>query len=260
MPRLCCRRERSIRRLSCSARASGRGCAAIRRGGDAGGAQVSAAICRTISRSISRSPARSRLPSTTIWASFQGADRRRMAALQERARRVEPVGRGLSAGRRHFLSGYPVSFCLSPSAMTGARRPPATASSFMSGRCDQNHGACPYPRWRGGDGTEIRFNYEPSGRLGGIPPLYRLSREIIAQAPMDPYRGAEIQPGNDATSDEAIDAFIRDHAESAYHPCGTVRMGRADDPLAVVDPQCRVIGVDAAGRVPRFSRASPTAT
>ena len=77
----------------------------------------------------------------------------------------------------------------------------------------------------------------------------RLSREIIAQPPMDPYRGAEIQPGDDATSDEAIDGFIRDHAESAYHPCGTVRMGAVKDPMSVVDPQCRVIGVEEGLRV-----------
>ena len=38
--------------------------------------------------------------------------------------------------------------------------------------------------------------------------------------------------------------MIRDHAESAYHPCGTCRMGRRDDPMAVVDPEARVIGVD----------------
>ena len=37
---------------------------------------------------------------------------------------------------------------------------------------------------------------------------------------------------------------MREHAESAYHPCGTCRMGAADDPMAVVDPECRVIGVE----------------
>ena len=72
----------------------------------------------------------------------------------------------------------------------------------------------------------------------------RLSREILHQQAMDPFRGKEIQPGDEATSDEAIDAFIRDHAESAYHPCGTMRMGDINDPMAVVDPECRVIGVD----------------
>jgi choline dehydrogenase len=71
----------------------------------------------------------------------------------------------------------------------------------------------------------------------------RLVREVFAQEAFAPYRGAEIQPGADATSDDALDAFVRAHAESAYHPCGTARMGAAGDPLAVVDPECRVIGV-----------------
>ena len=72
----------------------------------------------------------------------------------------------------------------------------------------------------------------------------RLTREIFGQAAFDPYRGEEIQPGAACTSDEDVDAFIREHAESAYHPCGTARMGAADDPMAVVDPACRVVGVD----------------
>lgn len=72
----------------------------------------------------------------------------------------------------------------------------------------------------------------------------RLTREIFAQAAFDPYRGKEIQPGSAVQSDDELDGFIREHAESAYHPCGTCRMGRADDPGAVVDPECRVIGVN----------------
>jgi choline dehydrogenase len=44
--------------------------------------------------------------------------------------------------------------------------------------------------------------------------------------------------------DDELDGFIREHVESAYHPCGTARMGRRDDPMAVVDPECRVIGVE----------------
>ncbi|MGF1551713.1 MAG: choline dehydrogenase [Paracoccaceae bacterium] len=72
----------------------------------------------------------------------------------------------------------------------------------------------------------------------------RLVREIFAQPAFAPYYRHEIQPGADATSDDALDAFIREHAESAYHPCGTCRMGRADDPGAVVDPETRVIGVE----------------
>ena len=72
----------------------------------------------------------------------------------------------------------------------------------------------------------------------------RLTREIFGQEAFAPYAGHEIQPGAAVQDDADLDDFIREHAESAYHPCGTARMGRADDPMAVVDPQCRVIGVD----------------
>jgi len=72
----------------------------------------------------------------------------------------------------------------------------------------------------------------------------RLTREIFAQEALSPYVASEIQPGIDLQSDDEIDGFIREHAESAYHPCGTCRMGAADDPAAVVDPELRVIGVE----------------
>ena len=72
----------------------------------------------------------------------------------------------------------------------------------------------------------------------------RLTREIFAQPALAPYRGAEIAPGAGITTDEEIDGFIRDNVESAYHPCGTCRMGDPADPMAVVAPDTRVIGVD----------------
>ncbi len=72
----------------------------------------------------------------------------------------------------------------------------------------------------------------------------RLTREIFAQGAFLPYVKGELQPGAEIESDTAIDDFVRAEAESAYHPCGTARMGRRDDPGAVVDPECRVIGVD----------------
>ncbi|MHA3977152.1 choline dehydrogenase [Halovulum sp. GXIMD14794] len=72
----------------------------------------------------------------------------------------------------------------------------------------------------------------------------RLTREIFAQEAFRPFVKDEIQPGADVQSDDEIDAFIREHVESAYHPCGTCRMGSADDPEVVVDPELRVIGID----------------
>lgn len=72
----------------------------------------------------------------------------------------------------------------------------------------------------------------------------RLTREIFAQEAFAPYYKHEIQPGSDVQGDDELDDFIRAHVESAYHPCGTARMGARDDPMAVVDPETRVIGVD----------------
>ncbi len=72
----------------------------------------------------------------------------------------------------------------------------------------------------------------------------RLAREIFSQPAFDGLRGREISPGSDVVSDKALDEYISEHVESAFHPCGTCRMGGDDDRLAVVDPQCKVIGVD----------------
>jgi choline dehydrogenase len=72
----------------------------------------------------------------------------------------------------------------------------------------------------------------------------RLTREVFRQPAMQRYVAEEIQPGPGVESDAEIDAFIREHCESAYHPCGSCRMGSPGDPMAVVDPECRVIGIE----------------
>lgn len=95
------------------------------------------------------------------------------------------------------------------------------------------------------EAPKINFNYmsDPQDWVD-FRKCIRLTREIFAQDAFAPYTKHEIQPGEQAQDDAALDRFIAEHAESAYHPCGTCRMGRTDDPLAVVDPQTRVIGVD----------------
>jgi len=101
---------------------------------------------------------------------------------------------------------------------------------------------------RSGDAREapsILFNYmETEQDWADFRHCIRVTREIFAQAAFDPFRGPEIQPGDAVQSDDALDAVIREHAESAYHPCGTCRISRAEDRMAVVDPECRVIGVE----------------
>lgn len=101
--------------------------------------------------------------------------------------------------------------------------------------------ASPDPR----DHPKILFNYltHPDD-MTEMRACVRLTREIFAQAAFDPYRGREIQPGADVTTDEQIDAFVRAKVESAFHPSCSCKMGRPDDPMAVVDQDARVIGVE----------------
>ncbi|MFA9502037.1 GMC family oxidoreductase [Natrinema sp. H-ect1] len=70
----------------------------------------------------------------------------------------------------------------------------------------------------------------------------KLVREILRAEPFDAYRGEEVLPGSDVQSDEALIEYIRETAETLYHPVGTCKMG--DDELAVVDDRLRVRGVE----------------
>lgn len=72
----------------------------------------------------------------------------------------------------------------------------------------------------------------------------KLSREIFAQKAFDQFRGPEVQPGPQVQSDAEIDAFVRQKADSAYHPSCTCKMGSPLDPMAVVDPNTRVLGLE----------------
>jgi len=91
----------------------------------------------------------------------------------------------------------------------------------------------------------IQFNYMSTPEdWRDFRTCIRLTREIFRQEAFQPFAGREIAPGAAVESDDALDDFIRDAVESAYHPCGTCRMGGSDDPMAVVDPECRVIGLE----------------
>ncbi len=95
------------------------------------------------------------------------------------------------------------------------------------------------------DAPRIRFNYMSHPEdWEEFRTCIRLTREIFAQDAFAPFRRHEIQPGEAVQSDAELDEAIMEHVESAYHPCGTCRMGAADDPTAVVDPETRVIGVE----------------
>ena len=70
----------------------------------------------------------------------------------------------------------------------------------------------------------------------------RITRSIMQQTALAPYLGREISPGKDIQTDAEIDAFVREHAETAYHPCGTCAMGYDD--FSVVDKEGRIHGLE----------------
>ncbi len=71
----------------------------------------------------------------------------------------------------------------------------------------------------------------------------RLTRRIVAQPALARYRPEEYKPGAQYQSDDELARLAGDIASTIFHPVGTTRMGRADDPLAVVDSRLRVRGV-----------------
>ncbi len=91
----------------------------------------------------------------------------------------------------------------------------------------------------------IQFNYMSTEKdWADFRQCIRLTEEIFSQDAMKPFLGTRISPAPDVQSDAALNDFITDAVESAYHPCGTCRMGAVDDSMSVVDPECRVIGVE----------------
>lgn len=94
------------------------------------------------------------------------------------------------------------------------------------------------------DKVALRFNYLSTERdRREMRDAIKLTREVMNQPAFAPFNGGELAPGPDVRSDAEIDAWVRAMVESAYHPSCTCAMGREDDPMAVVDGQGRVYGV-----------------
>ena len=89
----------------------------------------------------------------------------------------------------------------------------------------------------------IKFNYMSHEEdFPNFRKSLRLSREILNQDALAPFKGSEIQPGDNVVSDEGLDEFIKNNCESAYHPCGTCKIGEKNDPSSVVQNDCKVKG------------------
>jgi len=89
----------------------------------------------------------------------------------------------------------------------------------------------------------INFNFMSSeyDRQGTVAAI-RKARELFAASPLADVVGQELAPGAHVQSDEDLVQWICNYAETTYHPVGTCKMGA--DPMAVVDDQLRVHGIE----------------
>lgn len=91
--------------------------------------------------------------------------------------------------------------------------------------------------------ARIEANYLEADRdMENLVAGVKLARRLLAADAFAPHRGDELEPGADVRSDEQIREFIRERAETIYHPVGTCKMGH--DELAVVDDRLRVHGLE----------------
>ena len=90
---------------------------------------------------------------------------------------------------------------------------------------------------------KVHFNYmsHPDDWVE-MKAAIRLTRDIFSQPAFDAFRGKELNPGKGFQSDAQLEAYIKEKVESAYHPCGTCKMGQ--DTYSVVDPCCKVYGIE----------------
>lgn len=91
----------------------------------------------------------------------------------------------------------------------------------------------------------ILFNYlKDSADRSDLRNSILLTREILSQKAMTPFKGEEIFPGINVKSNDQIDAWVRRAVETCYHPVGTCKMGMSADEFSVVDDELKVRGID----------------
>ncbi len=115
----------------------------------------------------------------------------------------------------------------------------------------QLHASPNHPKSRGSitlnssdpyDYPKILFNYlKHDDDLKQTRECIHVARKILSQPSLKLYSGKEIGPGPNAQSDEELNEYIKSKAETAYHPCGTLKMGI--DKMAVVDENLRIHGL-----------------
>ena len=116
----------------------------------------------------------------------------------------------------------------------------------------QLHASPNHPKSRGSitlntsnpyDYPKILFNYlEHEDDLKQTRECIHVARKILSQPSLTKHAGKEISPGPHLQSDDELNEYIKSKSETAYHPCGTLKMGI--DKMAVVDENLKVHGLE----------------
>jgi len=140
-----------------------------------------------------------------------------------------------------------IEYHVQPLSLDAFGEPLHTVPAFTASVCNLNptsRGTVAIRSANFADAPLIAPNYlsTPEDRQVAADSL-RVTRKIVAQPALAKYQPEEFKPGVQYQSDEELARLAGDIATTIFHPVGTTKMGRADDPMAVVDSHLRVRGV-----------------
>jgi len=140
-----------------------------------------------------------------------------------------------------------VEYHVQPLSLDAFGEPLHREDAFTASVCNLNPGSRGHVRIRSArpeDPPRIQANYLSTSEDRQVAAdSLRLTRRIAAMPALARYRPREVKPGVQFQSDDELARLAGDIGTTIFHPVGTCRMGRADDPAAVVDPQLRVRGM-----------------
>ena len=140
-----------------------------------------------------------------------------------------------------------LQYHVQPLSLDAFGEPLHSFNAFTASVCNLNptsRGQVQIRSARPDDAPLIQANYlstEQDRRIAAQS--LRLTRHIAAQPALARYQPKEVRPGAQFTTDDELARLAGDIGTTIFHPVGTAKMGRADDPMAVVDSQLRVRGV-----------------
>ena len=148
-----------------------------------------------------------------------------------------------SEGSLNVAPDIQLFFCPIPLAPPGYTQPEWAFTGVVCLTHPQNIGRVSLRSSSAEDAPIIQMNYlqdESDGQK--LATGIKVLRKLFHSSAFDEFRGEEIAPGAAVQTDEALIAYIRETANTVWHPVGTCKMGT--DPMAVVDPELRVHGIE----------------